>query len=168
MKLFKFILPALFLASGCASSYAWKSPVPQDMRSVSVPVFVNQSNIQEMGAVATRQLLREFQREGSFKLVRNDDSVIEIQGVILNTNNERLAYSRRNGQRISGYDFRVTANVSVIDHKNGRVLINNKSYTGSAAMTASDDLMNAARNASAAAADDLARQIVDDVINLKW
>lgn len=168
MNLFKFILPALLLASGCASSYSWKSPVPQDMRSVSVPVFVNQSNIQELGAVAARQVLREFQREGTFKLVRNDDSVIEIQGIILKTNNDRLAYSRRNGQRFSGYDFCVTARVSVIDHKNGRVLIDNKSYTGRAAMTASDDLMNAARNASAAAADDLARQIVDDVINLKW
>lgn len=142
--------------------------MPQDMRSVSVPVFVNQSDIQELGALAARQVIREFQREGTFKLARNEDSVIEIQGVILQTNNERLAYSRRTGQRISGYDFRITANVSVIDHKNGRVVIDNKSYTGSASMTAGDDLMNAARNVSAAAADDLARQIVDDVINLKW
>lgn len=168
MKLINVLLPMVVLFAGCASSYSWKSSVPMDMRTVSVPVFVNKSNTQELGAIASRQLLREFQREGTFKLVRNDDSVIEIQGEVLSSFTDRLAYSYSTGQRISGYDFKVTANVSVIDHKNGRVLIDNKRYVGSAPLTASDDLMNAARNASGAAADDLARQIVADVLNLKW
>lgn len=168
MKFIKVLIPMLILASGCASSYSWKSSVPNDMRTVSVPVFVNKSSVQELGAIASRQLLREFQREGTFKLVRNDDSVIEVQGEIMSSTNDRLAYSYRTGQRFSGYDFKITARVSVIDHKNGRVLIDNKKYNGSAPMTASDDLMNVARNVSSAAADDLARQIVDDVLNLKW
>lgn len=168
MKRIKLLLPMLLLAAGCASSYSWKSSVPTDMRTVSVPVFVNKSEIQELGAIASRQLLREFQREGTFKLVRNDDSVLEIQGVIVSTSYDRLAYSRRSGLRIFGYNFEITASISIVDHKNGRVLIDNKTYIGSAPMTASDDLMNAARNVSGAAADDLARQVVDDVLNLKW
>lgn len=168
MKLSNLILPLMMLAAGCASTYSWQSSVPNDMRTVSVPVFANKSDLQEVGAVATRQLLREFQREGTFKLVRNDDSAVEVQGEIVSATSSRLAYNRRTGQRVSGYDFKITACISVIDHKNGRVMIDNKTYTGSAPMTASDDLMNAARNASGAAADDLARQIVDDVLNLKW
>lgn len=168
MKLFKLIVPVCILACGCASSYSWRSSVPNDMRTVAVPTFVNKSEIQELGAIASRQLLREFQREGTFKLVRNDDSAIEVQGEIISSSHNRMAYSRRTGQRIIGYNFEVKADISVIDHKNGRVLIDNKSYVGSAPMTASDDLMNAARNASGAAADDLARQIVDDILNLKW
>lgn len=168
MKLTKLILPLLLVTAGCASSYSWKSSVPADMRTVSVPVFVNNSDLQELGAVATRQLLREFQREGTFKLVRNDDSVVEVQGEIVASSLDRLAYNRVPGMTISGYNFLVIARVSVIDHKNGRVMINNKFYTGTAPMTAGDDLMNASRNVSGAAADDLARQIVDDVLNLKW
>lgn len=168
MRRINLFLPMLLLAAGCASTYSWKSSVPEDMRTVSVPVFVNKSDLQELGAVATRQLLREFQREGTFKLVRNDDSVVEVQGEIVSSSYDRLAYSRRTGLRFAGYNFEITARVSVIDHKNGRVLIENKTYTGSAPMTASDDLMNATRNASGAAADDLSRQIVDDILNLKW
>lgn len=168
MKLGRIILPLLFLVVGCAGTYSWKSSVPKDMRTVSVPVFVNKTSMPELGAIMSRQLLREFQREGTFSLVRNDDSAVEVQGEIVSASNNRLAYSRRSGLCISGYNFEVTARVSVIDHKNGRVIIDNKSYTGCAPMTASDDLMNAARNVSGAAADDLARQIVDDVLNLKW
>lgn len=168
MKPNKLVIPIIFLLVGCASSYSWKSQVPVDMRTVSVPVFINKSNVQELGAVATRQLLREFQREGTFKLVRNDDAIVEVQGEIIAASTENMASARRSDQRISGYDFRITARVSVIDHKNGRVIIDNKSYIGRAPLTASDDLMNASRNASGAAADDLSRQIVDDVINLKW
>lgn len=168
MKLIKFILPLFVLASGCASAYVWKSSVPKDMRTVAVPVFVNKSNLQEIGAIASRQILREFQREGTFKLVRNEDSAVEIQGEIVSALQGRLAYAQRTGQRIAGYDFRVSAVVSVIDHKNGRVLVDNKTYVGSAPLTTSDDLMTAERNAAGAAADDLARQIVDDVLNLKW
>lgn len=168
MKLIKFMLPLLMLACGCASTYSWKSSVPEDIRTVSVPVFVNKSDLQELGAIASRQLLREFQREGTFKLVRNDDSAVEIQGEILSASKNRLAYSQRTGLRYAGYDFQITARISVVDHKNGRVLIDNKIYEASASMTASDDLTNAQRNASGAAADDLARQVVDDVLNLKW
>lgn len=168
MKLIKFFLPLLVLVSGCASTYAWKSSVPKDMRTVAVPVFVNKSNLQEIGAIAARQILREFQREGTFKLVRNEDSVVEIQGEITSSSLERMASARHTGQRMTGYNFKIKANVSVIDHKNGRVLVDNKTYVGSAPLTAGDDLMNAERKASGAAADDLARQIVDDVLNLKW
>lgn len=168
MKLSELIIPMLLLTTGCANSYQWKSSVPQDIRTVAVPVFVNKSDLTEVGVIASRQLLREFQREGTFKIARNDDSAVEIQGTIDSCEGESIAYARRTGQRIIGYDFTITATLSVIDHKNGRVMIDNKVYVGSAPVTSGDDITNSYRNASGAAADDLARQIVDDVLNLKW
>lgn len=168
MKFYKLLLPTLLLFAGCASSYTWTSPVPKDMRTVSVPVFINKSGIQEVGTVATTQILREFQREGTFKIARNGDAAIEVQGEILAAYSGALASSIRSGQRVVGYDYKILALVSVIDHKNGRVLVNNKTYTGSAPLTARDDVINAMRGASGAAANDLARQVVDDILNMKW
>lgn len=168
MKLTNLILSLFLLSAGCASSYSWRRSVPNDMRTVAVPIFVNKSDVQELGSIVSRQILREFQREGTFKLVRNDDSALEIQGEILSTSNDRLAYSLRTGLRFAGYDFKISARISVVDHKNGRVLIDGRVYEASAPMTASDDLLNVQRNISGAAADDLARQVVDDVLNLKW
>ena len=62
------ILPAVlaaFALAGCAS-YRWTSSVPADMRTVSVPTFRNESDLVEFGAVTTRQVLREFQRKGTY------------------------------------------------------------------------------------------------------
>ena len=59
-KILPTVLAALALA-GCAN-YRWTSPVPADMQTVTVPTFRNESNVLELGAVATRQVLREFQR----------------------------------------------------------------------------------------------------------
>ena len=54
---------ALAALCGCGANYAWRSHVPADRRLISVPTFRNESGLQEMGAAATRQLLREIQRE---------------------------------------------------------------------------------------------------------
>jgi hypothetical protein len=40
------------------------------MRTVSVPTFRNETDVVELGAIAARQTLREFQREGTFAIRR--------------------------------------------------------------------------------------------------
>ena len=79
---FAFALVFATLLAGCASSYCWRPAVPQKMRSVCVPTFRNETGVQELGAIATRQLLREIQREGTFKIRNAGDAAVEIQGVV--------------------------------------------------------------------------------------
>ena len=52
------------------------------MRTVSVPTFRNETDVLELGAVATRQTLREFQREGTFRIASQDDAALEVQAVL--------------------------------------------------------------------------------------
>ena len=73
MRRFFPIAAALALFAGC-SSYTWTSPVPKDMRTVSVPTFRNETDVVELGAIAARQTLREFQREGTFRIASADDA----------------------------------------------------------------------------------------------
>ena len=78
-------LAALALATalaGCGTSYAWRPTVPERMRTVCVPTFANETDVSEMGAVAARQVLREIQREGTFRVATADDAAIEVQGVV--------------------------------------------------------------------------------------
>ena len=166
----KHLLSALIilpLLTGCAN-YRWTSNIPQDMRTVAVPTFRNESNVQELGAVATRQLLREFQREGTLKIKNPGDSAIEVQGVIKSGSTGGYIGDRRTGARLKQYDYRVTAVVSVIDKRAGRVLIDNKTYTAETEVLTNSDVHTARRDASGRVADDLARQIVDDVISMQW
>jgi len=159
---------ALFvlLTAGCAS-YTWRSSVPERMRTVQVPTFCNSSKIVEAGAVATRQVLRELQREGTFKLL-SDGAAIEIQGEVLSVGATGGYSNYKVGSRIYGSTVVMKAKVSVIDKANGRVLIDNRLYTGEAEFSTGQDSQTAQRDASGRAADLMAQRIVDDLLTIDF
>ena len=113
---------ALMALTGC-HSYSWKPKVPEDMRTVAVPTFRNESDVVELGSVMARQLLREFQREGTFAVRPAGEAALEIQGVIAKAEAGRLDYRRENASRSFESEMRVGAKVSVVDRRNGKVLI---------------------------------------------
>ena len=166
----KKILPAviaMLALAGCAN-YRWTSPVPADMQTVTVPTFRNESNVLELGAVATRQVLREFQREGTFKIASADDAAIEVQGVIKAATVGRIYFKREMAMRAYEQRLTVSAEVSFIDRRNGKVMVNNRKYMAETTYFSDSDMATARRDASGRAAEDLARQIVDDVTSCRW
>lgn len=162
-------LPALaaVLLAGCAS-YSWRPSVPDHFRTVSVPTFRNESNVTELGSVMARQVLREFQREGTFAIRDSEEAALEVQGIVKDASSQSQGYDRRAGLRLSSYEFSATAEISVVDKRNGRVLIDNRKYLATTTFTAGHDLQTARRDASGRLAEDLARQVVDDVTSLKF
>lgn len=154
------------VAIGCGTSYRWRSSVPEKWRTVSVPTFRNESELSEIGAVAARQVAREFQREGTFKLSSVGEAALEVQGVIRFVGANNVAYNRRSGLRIGSYKMTAQAVVSVIDKLNGRVLIDNRTYVASTTFAAGQDLTTAERDASGRLADELSRNVVADVLRI--
>lgn len=167
MKLFSVVF-SVALLSGCASSYCWKSSVPSDHRTVNVPTFRDESGLQEMGAIASRQLLREFQREGTFKIASADDAAVEIQGTIKSVSSSSDSYNRRAHRRYAGYIMKCTAEITVVDKISGEVIVPMRSFTAETTYAAGNDNTTSQRDASGRIADVLARKIVDDVLRIKW
>ena len=167
MRRFFPIAAALALFAGC-SSYTWTSPVPKDMRTVSVPTFRNETDVVELGAIAARQTLREFQREGTFRIASADDAAIEVQAVLKTANARMLNYKR--GQSMRAYEFRysLVADVSLVDRRNGKVLVDNRQYRAETTFFSDTDIVTTRRDAAGRLAEDLARQIVADVVGYKW
>lgn len=165
-KFLKMVVPAVVLA-GCAS-YTWTSSIPVEMRTISVPTFRNESKVTELGNVVARQILREVQREGTFRIGSADDAVLEIQGVVKSAESSHLGSDRSTGQRNSIQSFSVQVVVSVIDHKNGKVLMDNRVYEASVPFGSSGDLMTGMRNASGRVAEEIAARVMDDVLALKF
>ena len=161
------IVSVLALA-GCRTGYTWKSQVPQDLRTVAVPNFRNETDMTELGPVVTQQVLREFQREGTFRIAGADNAAVEVQGVIKDSDSSFSGGSRKTGMRVGDYRYRVHAEVSVVDRKSGRVLVDNRVYVAETMFASSIDFPTAKRNASGRIAEDLARQIVDDVLAVQW
>ena len=161
------VLGALCIA-GCGTSYSWRSGVPEEMRTVSVPTFRNESDVSELGAMATRQILREFQREGTFKIRMAGDAALEVQGVVKSASFGTIAYDRRIYGRLSASECQAVAEVSVIDKRERKVLVDNRKYMATTTVTSREARTTAMRDASGRLADDLARQVVNDLLNLKW
>ena len=160
---------ALFLAAfaGCAS-YRWTSSVPEELRTVAVPVFENRTSSAELGPIVTQYVLREFQREGTFSIRRTGDSALEVQGVIVKASRDAAAFDRGYGSRASEYRYTVTAEVSLINKDTGKVLLNNRRYVAETTFLTRDDLLTSQRNAATRIAQEFARQIVDDVTSFDY
>jgi len=155
-------------ACGCLTSYRWTSSVPERMRTVCVPTFRNETDVTELGAVVSRQILREVQREGTFKIRREGDAALEVQGTVVAAGNAYSVGDRRSGARLYESVFSVEVKVSVIDRANGKVLVDNRPYTAQTTYVINQDTLTGQRNASGRAAEDLAMQIVDDLTSMQW
>lgn len=155
---------ALALGLGGCASYSWTSAVPEEYRTVAVPIFENRTKDAELGPIATQYTRRELQREGTFKLKRTGQAAIELQGAIISARRGALTYDRSLGTRASSYRYTVTAEISVIDKKNGKVLLDNRRYVAETSFLTQNDLLTGQRNAAARIGQDLGRQIVDDLV----
>ena len=158
-------LGSIALLSGCAG-YTWGTSVPEEYRTVAVPVFENLTEVSEMGPTITQYTLREFQREGSFKVVRPDDAAIEVQGVIRKMTRLGIAYDRARGMRASEYRYEILVDVTFVDRRKGKVLLERKGLQGETTFLTQNDLLTGQKNASARIAQDLARQIVNEALAL--
>ena len=161
MAIWGMALGAVALLSGCAG-YSWGTDVPEDFRAVAVPVFENLTEVSELGPIVTQHTLREFQREGSFRVVRPADAAIEVQGVLRKMSRQGVAYDRGRGMRATEYRYTVRADVTFVDRKNGRVLLERKGLAGETTVLTQNDLLTGQKNAAARIAQDLAIQIVNE------
>ena len=156
------------LLAGCGTSYSWRSGVPADRRTVVVPTFANETDVAELGAVAARQLLREIQREGTFRIAPEGEAALEVQGVVKRLSTGAAAYDRRTGMRYAGFTLRAIVEISIVDKARRAVVVDSKRYVASTTVTSSQDLMTSRRDASGRLMDDLASQVVDDLLDLKF
>jgi hypothetical protein len=155
------------IVTGC-SSYRWTSRVPEELRTVAVPTFENRTESAELGPIVTEYTLREFQKEGTFKIKRTGDSAIEIQGAIIKASRGGVVYNRNYGMRAKEYRYTVTAEVSIINKETGKVLQEARKYFAETTFITHDDLLTSQHNAAQRIASELARQIVDDTVSYPY
>ena len=99
-------------------------------------------------------------------MVRPDDAAIEVQGVIRKMTRLGIAYDRARGMRASEYRYEILADVSFVDRRKGKVLLERKGLQGETTFLTQNDLLTGQKNAAARIAQDLARQIVNEALAL--
>ncbi len=153
----------LLFAAGCAS-YKFGSAVPEELRTIAVPVFENASGYPEIDAVVTQYVLREFQREGTFKVSTLDNASLKLLGKLVKTDLQSLNYDRNFGSRTSEYRYSLVAEITLVERGSGKLLIDAMPIKANTTFLTHGDMLTGMQDAYPRIAKELARAITDAVL----
>jgi hypothetical protein len=157
---------AFLAAAGCAT-YRFTSPVPEELRTISVPVFENASGYPELDAIVTQYVLREFQREGTFKISRIDTSSLKLLGRLTKSELQPITYDRNYSSRASEYRYTLVAEITLVERGTGKLLMSAVPIKSSTTFITHGDMLTGMQDAYPRLAKDLSRGIVDAVL-ARW
>jgi outer membrane lipopolysaccharide assembly protein LptE/RlpB len=124
-----FLLAAI-VTLGCGYHTAGHATrIPASVRTIAVPVFVNQTQTYRIEQIVTRDVVREFLARTHYQ-VANDagqsaDAV--LKGTVVSAQAAPLTYDAQTG-RISSAVVTVSMKVSLVDHT-GHTFFENQNYT---------------------------------------
>ncbi|HZD94441.1 MAG TPA: LPS assembly lipoprotein LptE, partial [Candidatus Sulfotelmatobacter sp.] len=123
------LLLALFLSSCGYHTAGHTVRLPASVRTLAVPVFINQTQTYRIEQVLTRDVVREFLSRTHYHILndsgRGADAV--LKGTVISAQAAPLTYDAQTG-RISSAIVTVSMKVSLADHQ-GRVFFENQNYT---------------------------------------
>jgi outer membrane lipopolysaccharide assembly protein LptE/RlpB len=123
-------LLALLFASACGyHTSAHSGRLPENIHTIAVPAFTNQTRSYRVEQTLTAAVVREFVSRTKFHIVNQPtmDADATLQGTVLLTQLAPLTYDSQTG-RASTALVTVTMRVSLVD-RNGAVLFDNPSWT---------------------------------------
>ncbi len=106
---------------GCGYHFKGKANnLPEDIKSISIPIFKNDTTETNIENLFTNALIAQFVRSKEFKITDVDKADAVIYGVLKEYHNETLTYS--GGGKVSQYRVRIVAEVSLVRAKTKEVI----------------------------------------------
>jgi outer membrane lipopolysaccharide assembly protein LptE/RlpB len=163
-----FCLALLIAGAGCGYHTAGHSvQVPENVRTIAVPSFVNETSTYRIEQLLTASVVREFTTRTHYRILNttSDDADATLRGTVLSTSASPLTYNSSTGQAASILVV-VSLKVSLIDHK-GKVLYENPAYLFREQYEVSQDLASFFEEDSPAfqrLSRDFARTLVSNIL----
>ncbi len=123
------LILAVLFAAGCGYSTAGKNTrIAQNVHTIYIPAFVNQTHTYKIEQTVTAQVVREFVSRTSFKVVSDSSAEPDatLKGTVTSTNVAPLTYDSQSG-RASSALVTVNMKISLVD-RSGKVLFDNPNY----------------------------------------
>jgi outer membrane lipopolysaccharide assembly protein LptE/RlpB len=127
-----FWIAALLAATGCgyhtAGHAAQTAQIPEDVKTIAIPTFVNDTTTYRIEQMLTSSVVREFTTRTHYHVLNTpgDSADATLQGIVLSTSASPLTYNSTTGQAASVLVV-VSMKVSLTDRE-GKVLYQNPSY----------------------------------------
>jgi len=170
MRALKFFLLCLASATfaGCASYHlgATNHAVQGD-QSVEVFPFNNETLQPRLGDALTQSLREQLQVDGTYHLATHGAGDVIVTGVLRFYARESLGASSTDAATPVDYRVGATVHVTVRERISGRLLLD-KDVKGHALVNIGSDLASAERQALPLLADDLAKNIAEQLTEGAW
>jgi outer membrane lipopolysaccharide assembly protein LptE/RlpB len=118
------------ILTGCGYHTAGKAVrIPPDVKTISVPMFENQTKSYRIEQVITNDVMHEFSSRTHYRLVNapGDDVDATLKGTVLTSEVAPATYDSQTGRATTAL-VTVTASVKLVD-RHGKVLFENDNYT---------------------------------------
>ena len=148
------------LMAGCLG-YRIGPVLKADYRSVAVPMFKNQTLQPQIEAQITGAILKRLQADGTLRVESEPNADIIVRGEIIRYYRHQLRSVREETGVAREYRITITSHITVQDKQTGEVIRGPTKVTGSAETFIGIDQQTAEFQALPLIADDLARQVVD-------
>jgi outer membrane lipopolysaccharide assembly protein LptE/RlpB len=161
---------ALLLASstGCGYHTAGRAvQLPENVKSIAVPAFVNETSTYRIEQMLTASVVREFTTRTHYHILNSPGEAADatLRGTVLSTSASPLTYNSATGQAASVLVV-VSMRVSLTDRQ-GKVIYQNPSYLFREQYEVSQDLASFFEEDSPAfrrLSQDFARTLVSNIL----
>ncbi|MFN2350712.1 MAG: LPS assembly lipoprotein LptE [Kiritimatiellia bacterium] len=156
----------LLLLTGCGCvGYRLGSTLPSDIRSIFIPIFANLSGEPLVEFDLTNTTIEEFQRDGTLQIARMDEADIVLRCTLTRISLDPLRYDR--GDRSTPNEYRLRLDVNyTLQRRSTRERVSEGTVSGETTFVFAGNLTLAKKNAIPRAAEDLAKNLVQAVVEV--
>ncbi len=158
------MLAVICCLPGCLG-YRLGSTLPDDIRSVFVPVFENRSGEPLLEQQVTSAVIAEIQKDGNLTVKDENAADTVLRVTIRGFQLQPVRYEHDERRTAAEYRLTITAEILFTRNTTGKTLSKGTVY-GETTFAPAADMMSSKRRAIPDAADDLARQIVKSMIEI--
>ena len=158
------LISLLAIASSCVT-YKLGSSLPNDIKTVYVPICINKTKEINIENDVTQAILTEIQTDGSLKIVSDAklaDTTLDI--TITEYELAPVRYLQGNEKTVSEYRLRLTAVFTFTRNSTGKVIMQS-SAIGEHKFTPTGDMVQAKTQALPDATENLAYYILEQIVD---
>ena len=153
---------AVLVTAGCAGYYLGAN-LPPGINSVAIPTFINESTEPRLETACTSAAIQEFQKDGSLRVVNEENADTLLIVKIKNYTLIPLRYQKDSAKTAKEYRILLKVELKFTRKDTGEVIVE-KLLRGESTFETAGDLSSAKRAALPIAAKDLAHDIVESVV----
>ncbi len=151
------------LTSGCAG-YRLGSMLPEDIKTVYVPSFLNETSEPLIEIECHRAIIEEIQRDGTLRIADERDADAIVRVTLRGYRIEPVVYDTRSRSNVRQYRIRITARLLMTRRADDSVIVERPTVRGEGVFTVAGDLSSSKLIGLPVAAADVARKLVQQMV----